>query len=439
MKEKSVFWGIVSLLICVTVVVFAVSYKWRPSEIIIENPIVVVTSTLFTLLIVATLLERSVSVTFRILTNRTTAKEREIYRDRLTAAKASARHFGVADSKNVESVKLARKQLVEEADSQNWIRNCILFLASIIVAASGVQILGNFLATPNSASQAYLFNGIDIFLSAGLLAGGSSGIAEIIKYFNDFRDQAASDKLAEEYVLRATGKLTPPERATLSSMTMRGAGPDLSWLSDGNEIQSNSWEISAAVGPQHHSPVMKSPGIALEPSDDSAAYLETDASSITGLSTQSQAAWRVAHSLDRLRSQINDRFPSRSKASDGTIGDIHHCPGKSDHCPNANDVVTAFDCTHDPQNGCDMGEVTDQLRLSQDSRIKYVIYDHRIFSSYPWNGTEPWTWRPYSGSNPHTKHAHISVIGDPAKYDDQSEWVLETFKVEEEGGCKCRQ
>ena len=128
MKEKSVFWGIVSLLICVTVVVFAVSYKWRPSEIIIENPIVVVTSTLFTLLIVATLLERSVSVTFRLLTNRTTAKEREIYRDRLTAAKASARHFGVADRKNVENVKLARRQLVEEADSQNWIRNCICLL-----------------------------------------------------------------------------------------------------------------------------------------------------------------------------------------------------------------------------------------------------------------------------------------------------------------------
>ena len=85
-----------------------------------------------------------------------------------------------------------------------------------------------------------------------------------------------------------------------------------------------------------------------------------------------------------------------------------------------------------------MGEVTDQLRLSQDSRIKYVIYDHRIFSSYPWNGIEPWTWRPYSGSNPHTKHAHISVIGDPAKYDDQSEWVLDSAHEKEKCECKCQ-
>lgn len=44
-------------------------------------------------------------------------------------------------------------------------------------------------------------------------------------------------------------------------------------------------------------------------------------------------SWRNAKSLVVLRAQINAAFPSRSKASDGTIGDSRHCPGSSDHCP----------------------------------------------------------------------------------------------------------
>lgn len=43
--------------------------------------------------------------------------------------------------------------------------------------------------------------------------------------------------------------------------------------------------------------------------------------------------WRVAKSLLRLREQVNANFPGRSTDSDGTIGDLHHCPGSSDHCP----------------------------------------------------------------------------------------------------------
>jgi hypothetical protein len=44
-----------------------------------------------------------------------------------------------------------------------------------------------------------------------------------------------------------------------------------------------------------------------------------------------------------------------------------------------------------------------------DSRIKYVIFEGKI-----WSKTLNWKGRPYSGSNPHSKHIHISFnkIGD---------------------------
>ena len=71
--------------------------------------------------------------------------------------------------------------------------------------------------------------------------------------------------------------------------------------------------------------------------------------------------------------------PGRNKASDGTIGDAAHQATSSDHNPRlirglgATPVVTAADITHDPARGADMAAVTEELRVSQDSRIKYVI------------------------------------------------------------------
>jgi len=140
------------------------------------------------------------------------------------------------------------------------------------------------------------------------------------------------------------------------------------------------------------------------------------------------AHWRPAEALKKLQSQVNAAFPGRSKASDGMIGDINHCPGSSDHCPNIPDagigVVTAYDITHDPNGGCDMHDVANSIRSSRDPRIKYVIWNRQIFSSYNHSNGAAWTWRAYSGSNPHTKHAHFSVLSAKAQYDDTSDWTI---------------
>lgn len=161
--------------------------------------------------------------------------------------------------------------------------------------------------------------------------------------------------------------------------------------------------------------------------DDIDAYLETrGADDFQAL--EDTPSWRPAKSLKTLQSQVNQTFPNRSKASDGMIGDSAHCPGSSDHCANIVDggvgVVTAYDITHDPANGCDMAKVTAAIIGSQDPRIKYIIYNSRICSSYVHGGTPAWTWRPYSGSNPHNKHAHFSVAESKSLYDNTGPWTI---------------
>jgi lysozyme family protein len=136
--------------------------------------------------------------------------------------------------------------------------------------------------------------------------------------------------------------------------------------------------------------------------------------------------WRVAKSLEHLRAQINAAFPGRSKASDGTIGDPSHQSRASDHNPwvvdNGIGVVTALDVTHDPAHDCDAGKIAEAIRTSRDSRVKYVISNRRIANSQPIGAAPAWTWRTYTGPNPHNHHCHISVKPEKAAYDDERDW-----------------
>lgn len=138
------------------------------------------------------------------------------------------------------------------------------------------------------------------------------------------------------------------------------------------------------------------------------------------------ATWRVARSLDVLLNQFNAACPRRSKASDGSIGDVAHASRDSDH--NAwygPGIVTARDYTHDPANGMDIDVITDQLAASRDPRIKYIIANAYILDSRP--GNNPWKWVKYSGSNAHRKHFHLSVMNN-ASCDNTSTWQLPMFK-----------
>lgn len=141
--------------------------------------------------------------------------------------------------------------------------------------------------------------------------------------------------------------------------------------------------------------------------------------------------WRLAKSLEVLRSQVNTRWPARKKDSDGGIaGGAHHIANpNSDHEPWVKDgavgVVTAFDFTHDPATGPNSGVLAEALRLSRDPRIKYIISNARIANHAAVHGEEAWAWRPYHGKNDHRKHVHISVLPEKSKYDDDATWKIE--------------
>ncbi len=106
--------------------------------------------------------------------------------------------------------------------------------------------------------------------------------------------------------------------------------------------------------------------------------------------------WTLAPALAALRDEVNARWPGRDKSSDGTIGDLAHQRGVSEHNPDLEGVVRAIDIT---AKGIDVDALLDAA--IGDPRVHYVIYRGRICSR-----TYGWTWRPSSG---HEHHIHISL------------------------------
>ncbi len=104
-----------------------------------------------------------------------------------------------------------------------------------------------------------------------------------------------------------------------------------------------------------------------------------------------------------------DKAWPESHAADGTKAGAGHLlrSPKSDHTPDIVGWVRAED----------IGEVTvdvgfklaEALRFSRDLRIKYVIHERAMFSSYDHPNGKAFEWRTYSGSNGHWSHVHISV------------------------------
>lgn len=125
--------------------------------------------------------------------------------------------------------------------------------------------------------------------------------------------------------------------------------------------------------------------------------------------------WRVAYAADALLAQINARAPGRSRASDGSIGDLAHQSRTSDHNAwrrvRGQPVVGARDFTHDPRGGFD--SYVFARSLVKDKRnwpyLKYVISNGQIWQ----NGK----WIAYHGTNPHDHHAHVS-FPDAEKFFD---------------------
>lgn len=139
-------------------------------------------------------------------------------------------------------------------------------------------------------------------------------------------------------------------------------------------------------------------------------------------------AWRVAKSLLTLQGQLNEKYPKRSKVSDGFIGNAAHQKVASDHNPNAENVVTAFDITHDPKH-MDAHALAESIRKKPHPNCKYIISDSRIAGPFT-----TWLWGWYDGIDPHDTHIHISVgVGPDGKsrqpYDNETKWNIKEEAV----------
>lgn len=127
----------------------------------------------------------------------------------------------------------------------------------------------------------------------------------------------------------------------------------------------------------------------------------------------------VAPALKVLLRQVNDRWPERSKASDGGLGDKAHderCKaagtgsGLCDHSEGR-----AIDITLDETNGPPLDELVELVR--KDPRTRYVIWKRRISNPTIEGGA----WRAYDGS-PHDRHFHVSVL--ESARNDERPWSL---------------
>ena len=109
--------------------------------------------------------------------------------------------------------------------------------------------------------------------------------------------------------------------------------------------------------------------------------------------------------------QATALFPKRKKLSDGLLPSLTHQQANpnSDH-----NSGLAVDLTHDPANGVDCSVIFEKLK--EDERVEYLIFNGKIWSKAKSKSGN----RPYSGTNPHRKHLHISIRADKAN--DTSPW-----------------
>lgn len=112
-----------------------------------------------------------------------------------------------------------------------------------------------------------------------------------------------------------------------------------------------------------------------------------------------------------LLRQATALAPKRLKVSDGLLPSVAHQKANpnSDH-----NTGLAVDLTHDPSSGIDCAVIFEKLK--EDKRVEYLIFDSKIWS----RAKSKLGNRPYTGSNPHNKHLHVSVSADSA--DDTSPW-----------------
>ena len=144
--------------------------------------------------------------------------------------------------------------------------------------------------------------------------------------------------------------------------------------------------------------------------------------------------------LAQLRAELNRIAPNRDTKSDGTIGDRAHQLVTSDHNDDEVGRVPVKDADskheiHALDADADLREsdltmlkvvlhIVGRCRTGVENRLRYVIFNRTI-----WEASNAWRARTYTGTNPHTEHAHFSASYNTAQEADTRSWRLEDIPV----------
>lgn len=148
--------------------------------------------------------------------------------------------------------------------------------------------------------------------------------------------------------------------------------------------------------------------------------------------------------LVQLRAEFNVLAPNRAKGADGWIGDAAHQDRVSDHNPDETGEVPIHDADH--VNEVHAIDVTTNLNESDltmekvvqfllgrcrrdnddplnEPRLRYIIFNHRIWQA------PGWSQQTYTGTDPHTGHAHFSAEYITSLEASTASWHLEDIPV----------
>jgi hypothetical protein len=118
-------------------------------------------------------------------------------------------------------------------------------------------------------------------------------------------------------------------------------------------------------------------------------------------------AWHLNPALTAFRQAVNAAYPARDKTSDGTIGDAAHQARTSDHNPDPDGSVDAWDMDTDltgPDGYYDLdSQAIEWLKgvFQAHESSSYWIHEGQIASR-----GQGWRRRDYDGDNPHNHHVH---------------------------------